>query len=51
MRAHREGVLLNMRKAGVSIDEKKVSTEAFIQVVATAGNDGRHRYQEQVIAS
>lgn len=43
-------VLLNMRVAEIYFDETKVSTEAIIQAVAGAGNDGRHHYQAQVIS-
>ena len=48
---HDAEVLLNMRMAEVYFDEKKVSAEMLIQAVAGAGNDGRHNYQAQAIAS
>lgn len=44
-------VMLNMRMAEVYFDGKKVAAEMLIQAVAGAGNDGRHHYQAQVIAS
>jgi len=48
---HDAEVLLNMRMAEVYFDEKKVSAEMLVRAVAGAGNDGRHHYQAQVIAS
>jgi copper chaperone CopZ len=48
---HAAEILFNMRMAEVFYDEKKVSIERLVQAVAGAGNDGRHHYQAQVIAS
>lgn len=42
---------LNMKVAGIYFDEKKAATDALVQAVAGAGNDGRNHYQAQVIAS
>ncbi|MEP7136058.1 MAG: heavy-metal-associated domain-containing protein [Chloroflexota bacterium] len=44
-------VLVNMRMAEIYFDEKKVPIAALIQAVAEAGNDGRHNYEAQVVAS
>ena len=48
---HDAEVLLNMRMAEIYFDEKKISAAVLVQAVAGAGNDGRHRYQAQVITS
>jgi len=48
---HDAEVLLNMQMAEIYFDENKVSAVVLIQAVAGAGNDGRHRYQAQVITS
>jgi copper chaperone CopZ len=42
-------VYLNMATAEVSYDSKKVSTDALLNAVALAGNDGRHEYRAELI--
>lgn len=45
------GVYLNMSLAEVIYDGKKISADALINAVSRAGNDGRHEYRAQLIAS
>lgn len=44
-------VYLNMASAEVRYDSKKVSADALVNAVSRAGNDGRHEYRAEVIAS
>ena len=47
---HDANVMLNMRMAEVYFDQKKVNSEAILQAVIAAGNDGRHNYLASVVA-
>lgn len=42
---------LNMGLAEIRYDSKKVSTDQLIAAVSGAGNDGRHEYRAELIAS
>ncbi len=42
-------VYLNMAMAEVSYDGKRITGEALVNAVASAGGDGRHEYRAQVI--
>lgn len=44
-------VYLNMSTAEIKFDGKKVSTDALVNAVASAGNDGRHEYGAQLVAA
>ena len=44
-------VHLNMAMAEVSFDSKKVSADALVNAVSSAGNDGRHEYRAQLVAA
>ena len=44
-------VYLDRATAEVSYDSKKVSTEALVNAVMRAGNDGRHEYRAQLVAA
>lgn len=44
------GVYLHMALAEVIYDSNKISTDALINAVSRAGNDGRHEYRAEVIA-
>ena len=44
-------VYLNMGLAEISYDSKKVSTDQLIASVSKAGNDGRHEYRAELVAS
>ncbi len=48
---HGAEVMLNMHMAEVYFDEKKISIEMLVESVAKAGNDGRHNYLAQAIAT
>ena len=48
---HGVDVYLNMALAEIRYDSKKVSVNALVNAVSRAGNDGRHEYRAQVIAS
>lgn len=43
-------ISLNMGMAEVFYDGKKISTEALVNAVAEAGNDGRYEYRAEVVA-
>ena len=44
-------VFLNMALAEVRYDNKKVSAEALVTAVSSAGNDGRHQYRAELIST
>jgi copper chaperone CopZ len=44
-------VFLNMAIAEVRYDSKKVSADALVTAVSSAGNDGRHNYRAELIAA
>ena len=44
-------VFLNMAVAEVRYDSRKVSADALINAVSSYGNDGRHKYLAELIAS
>ncbi|GER78839.1 MAG: heavy-metal-associated domain-containing protein [Chloroflexi bacterium] len=44
-------VYLNMAMAEVSYDGRKITAQGLVEAVARAGNDGRHEYRAQLIAT
>lgn len=48
---HGVDVYLDMALAEVRYDSKNVSVDALVDAVSRAGNDGRHEYGAEVIAS
>lgn len=44
-------VYLNMALAEVMYDSKRVLPKHFVDAVAQAGNDGRHEYRAQLLAT
>jgi copper chaperone CopZ len=44
-------IYLNMALAEVSYDREKISANEFVAAVSRAGNDGRHHYRAELIAS
>ena len=44
-------VFLNMALAEVRYDSKKISTDALVTAVSSAGNDGRHKYRAELISA
>jgi len=44
-------VFLNMALAEVRYDSKKISTDALVTAVTSAGNDGRHNYRAELISA
>ena len=44
-------VYLNMALADVRYDSKKIGANALVDAVSRAGNDGRHQYRAELIAS
>lgn len=44
-------VYLNMALAEVRYDNRNVSVNVLVDAVSRAGNDGRHEYRAEVIAS
>ena len=48
---HGVDVYLNMALAEIRYDSQKVSVDALVDAVSRAGNDGRHEYGAEVIAS
>jgi copper chaperone CopZ len=42
-------VYLNMSMAEVLFDRKKLSTQALVEAVSSAGNDGHHEYRAEVV--
>ena len=48
---HRVDVYLNMALAEIRYDIKHVSVNMLVDAVSRAGNDGRHEYRAEVLAS
>ena len=44
-------VFLNMALAEVRYESKKLSPDALVKAVSSAGNDGRHHYRAELIAA
>jgi len=44
-------VYLNMAVAEVSYNQEKISAHQLVNAVFTAGNDGRHNYQAELVAA
>jgi copper chaperone CopZ len=44
-------VFLNMALAEVRYESKKLSPDALVKAVSSAGNDGRHQYRAELIAA
>jgi copper chaperone CopZ len=44
-------VFLNMALAEVRYDSKKISADALVTAVTSAGNDGRHNYRAELISA
>lgn len=44
-------VYLNMALVEVSYDSRKVSTDALVEAVSLAGNDGRHEYRARLVSA
>ena len=44
-------VYLNMAVAEVSYDRERISANELVATVSRAGNDGRHQYRAELIAS
>lgn len=44
-------VFLNMALAEVRYDSKKISADALLSAVTSAGNDGRHNYRAELISA
>lgn len=44
-------VYLNMALAEVRYNSKKVSADALVNAISSAGNDGRHNYRAELIAA
>jgi len=44
-------VFLNMALAEVRYDSKKISADALVTAVTSAGNDGRHKYRAELISA
>jgi len=44
-------VYLNMALAEVSYDRERISANELVTAVSCAGNDGRHQYRAELIAS
>ena len=44
-------VYLNMALAEVMYDSKRVLPKQLVEAVAQAGNDGRHEYRAQLLAT
>ena len=44
-------VFLNMALAEVRYDSKKISPDALVNAVTSAGNDGRHKYRAELISA
>ena len=42
---------LNIALAEISYDKKRVSAQDLVKAVSRAGNDGRHEYRAELIAS
>lgn len=48
---HGVDVYLNMALAEVKYDRKKISASELVSAVSRAGNDGRHHYGAELLAS
>ena len=44
-------VFLNMAIAEIRYDSKKISADALVTAVSSAGNDGRHNYRAELISA
>ncbi len=44
-------VFLNMAIAEVHYDSKKISADALVTAISSAGNDGRHNYRAELISA
>ena len=44
-------ILLNMGMAEINYDSRKVSPQMLVDAVSRAGNDGRHEYRAELVAS
>ncbi len=48
---HGVDVFLNMALAEVRYERKKLSPDALLNAISSAGNDGRHQYRAELIAA